>query len=159
MFILVTSRILSCNRSMYTDLLYKNLLSKNIIKMWYFNINKVFSGSIAKRGLAWWLSDKEPVYKCRRCGFSLGWEDLLEKEMTTHFSILAWVIFWMEEPNRLQSLGSQKSHLATKQKQNVLYEIRTNMHCLNCGLAWCFIISSLLWCYLHFLITYLFLNL
>ena len=34
---------------------------------------------------------------------SLGWEDLLEKEMATHFSILAWKIPSMEEPGRLQS--------------------------------------------------------
>ena len=39
---------------------------------------------------------------------SLGWEDLLEKEITTHSSILAWKIPWMEEPGRLQSMGSQR---------------------------------------------------
>ena len=39
---------------------------------------------------------------------SLGWEDLLEKEMATHSSILAWKILWMEEPRRLQSMGSQR---------------------------------------------------
>ena len=38
---------------------------------------------------------------------SLGWEDLLEKEMETHSSILAWKIPWTEEPGRLQSMGSQ----------------------------------------------------
>ena len=32
---------------------------------------------------------------------SQGWEDLLEKEMTTHSSILAWKIPWTEEPRRL----------------------------------------------------------
>ena len=37
---------------------------------------------------------------------SLGWENLLEKEMATHSSILAWKIPWMEEPGRLQSMGS-----------------------------------------------------
>ena len=36
---------------------------------------------------------------------SLGWEDPLEKEMTTHSSILAWRIPWSEEPGRLQSMG------------------------------------------------------
>ena len=36
---------------------------------------------------------------------SLGWEDLLEKEMATHSSILAWKISRMEEPGRLQSMG------------------------------------------------------
>ena len=39
---------------------------------------------------------------------SLGWEDPLEKEMTTHSSILAWRILWIEEPGRLQSTGSQR---------------------------------------------------
>ena len=38
---------------------------------------------------------------------SLGWEDALEKGMTTHSSILAWRITWTEEPGRLQSMGSQ----------------------------------------------------
>ena len=36
---------------------------------------------------------------------SLGWEDALEKEMTTHSSICAWEIPWTEEPGGLQSLG------------------------------------------------------
>ena len=40
---------------------------------------------------------------------SQGQEDLLEKEMATHSSILAWKIPWMEKPGRLQSMGSQKS--------------------------------------------------
>ena len=37
------------------------------------------------------------------------WEDLLEKEMGTHCSILAWRIPWTEEPGGLQSMGSQES--------------------------------------------------
>ena len=37
---------------------------------------------------------------------SLGQEDILEKEMTTHSSILAWEIPWTEEPGVLQSMGS-----------------------------------------------------
>ena len=40
---------------------------------------------------------------------SLGQEDLLEKEMATHSSILAWKIPWREEPGRLQSMGVTKS--------------------------------------------------
>ena len=39
---------------------------------------------------------------------SLGWEGALEKEMATHSSFLAWEIPWMEEPGRLQSMGSQR---------------------------------------------------
>ena len=39
---------------------------------------------------------------------SLGWEDPLEKEMATHSSTLAWKILWIEEPGRLQFMGSQR---------------------------------------------------
>ena len=38
---------------------------------------------------------------------SLGQEDALEKEMTTHSSVLAWKIPWTEEPWGLQSMGLQ----------------------------------------------------
>ena len=36
---------------------------------------------------------------------SLGWEDSLEKGMTTHSNILAQEIPWTEEPGGLQSMG------------------------------------------------------
>ena len=39
---------------------------------------------------------------------SLGWEALLEKEIATHSSTLAWKIPWTKEPGRLQSMGSQR---------------------------------------------------
>ena len=38
---------------------------------------------------------------------SLGREDPLEEEMATHSSTLAWKIPWMEEPGRLQTMGSR----------------------------------------------------
>ena len=38
---------------------------------------------------------------------SLGREDLLEKEMATHSSILAWKTPWMEDSGKVQSMGSQ----------------------------------------------------
>ena len=38
---------------------------------------------------------------------SFGGEDVLEKEMATHSSILAWEILWSEEPGGLQFMGSQ----------------------------------------------------
>ena len=50
-------------------------------------------------GLPWWLGGKESICQCRRC---LGQEDPLEKS-----SILAWKIPWTEEPDGLQSMGSQ----------------------------------------------------
>ena len=51
---------------------------------------------------------------------SLGWEDPPEKEMATHSSTLAWEMPRMEEPGRLQSLGSQRVRhdLGTKQQQD-----------------------------------------
>ena len=39
---------------------------------------------------------------------SLDWEDLLEKGIATHSSILAWKIPWTEEPGGLQSKGFQR---------------------------------------------------
>ena len=39
---------------------------------------------------------------------SLGQEDPLEKEMATHSGTLAWRIPWIEEPGRLQSMGTQR---------------------------------------------------
>ena len=50
---------------------------------------------------------------------SLGWEYLLEHEMATDSSILAWEIPFTEEPGSLQSMGSQRvgHNLTTKQQQ------------------------------------------
>jgi len=39
---------------------------------------------------------------------SRDWDDLLEKEIATHSSILAWKIPWTQEPGGLQSMGSQR---------------------------------------------------
>ena len=41
-------------------------------------------------------------------GSSPGWEDLWEKEMATHSSILALRIPWTEEPGGLQCMGLQR---------------------------------------------------
>ena len=51
--------------------------------------------------------------------WSLGWEDPLEESLATHSSILAWKIPWTEEPDGLQSVGSQQTgynwtHIHTK---------------------------------------------
>ena len=50
---------------------------------------------------------------------SLGREDLLEEEMATHSSVLAWEIPWTEEPGGLQSMGLQRvgHNLATERQQ------------------------------------------
>jgi len=62
-------------------------------------------------GLPWWLSGKRICLQCRRC-WSVGsiprLEDLMEEEMATHSSILAWEMPWTEEPGGPQSMGSQR---------------------------------------------------
>ena len=48
---------------------------------------------------------------------SLGWEDPLEKEMTTHSSIFVWKIPWVEEPGRLHivhGVARVRHNLVTK---------------------------------------------
>ena len=51
----------------------------------------------------------------------LSQEDLLEKEMATHFSILAWEIPWTEETGGLQSMGSQKTQTEHTHTWTILY--------------------------------------
>ena len=49
--------------------------------------------------------------QCKRHGFyPWGWNNALEKEMAIHSCIIAWEIPWIEEPGRLQSMGSQESN-------------------------------------------------
>ena len=51
---------------------------------------------------------KASVYNEGDLGQSLGREDPLGKEMATHSRAIAWKIPWTEEPDRLQSMGSQR---------------------------------------------------
>ena len=48
----------------------------------------------------------------------LGGEDPLEKEMSTHSTIVAWKIPWIEEPSGLQSMGSQRVDLTEQLNKN-----------------------------------------
>ena len=60
---------------------------------------------------------------------SLGREDLLKKEMATHSSILAWKIPRMEEPDRLQFMGSQRvGHNCVISLFKIAYGL-SNIHC------------------------------
>ena len=45
----------------------------------------------------------------------LDWEDLLEKEMATSSSILAWKIPWTEEHGGLQLMGSLQPTTVAKE--------------------------------------------
>ena len=67
--------------------------------------------ALSVAGLPRWWWGKESACQCRRYEtqvWSLGQEDPLEEEMTTHSSILAWRIPRTEEPCWLQSAGSQR---------------------------------------------------
>ena len=66
-----------------------------------------------------WLSGEESACNAGDARSIPGWEDLLEKDMATHSRILAWEISQTEEPDRLQSMGSQRlgRDLVTKQRQ------------------------------------------
>ena len=55
---------------------------------------------------------------------SLGWEDVLEKEMATHSSILALEIPWTEEPGGLQSMGSQRLNNKQVSKKHIIMLIQ-----------------------------------
>ena len=67
------------------------------------------------------LTVKNPAVQEMRVQ-SLGWEDSMEKEMTTHPSVLAWEISCTEEPGRLQSWRSQNM-LVTKQQLILCFPI------------------------------------
>ena len=65
---------------------------------------------LPSRALLGALSGKASVCQCRRYGFdTLMGKTPLEKEMSTHSSIVAWKIPWIEETSGLQSIGSQKN--------------------------------------------------
>ena len=65
---------------------------------------------------------KNPPAKQEMWVRSLGWEDPLEKDMATYFSILAWRIPWTEDLGGFQSMGSQRvgHDFATKRQQHFL---------------------------------------
>ena len=80
-------------------------LGSGWIKIWGSWLLKFKPHCHLYRGPPSWLRGKEPTCQCKGLGLGfLVWEDALEKEMTTHCSILAWRIPWPEEPGGLQSM-------------------------------------------------------
>ena len=71
------------------------------------NLNLTFSLA-SLRGFPGGSVLKNPPANAVYMGLTLGWEDPLKKKMATHSTILPWEIPWTEEPDRLQSLGSQR---------------------------------------------------
>ena len=81
---------------------------ENCIISWIKSNGGLGGRKIVKKimGLSGRFSGKESALQCRRCVWSLRWDDPMEKDMETHFRILAWKIPWAEEAGRLQSMGS-----------------------------------------------------
>ena len=81
--------------------------------MLYFFFEKFFVS------VPWWLSERILLPSQERRVQSLVQEDALEKEMATHSIILAKRTLWREEPDRLQSMGSERvqNDLGTEQQQ------------------------------------------
>ena len=80
-------------------------------------VNKVALQTIINVHLLFWASFIAQLVKNLPAMWetwvrSLGREGSLEKEMATHFNVLAWRIPWTEEPGGLQSMGSQESDTA-----------------------------------------------
>ena len=64
--------------------------------------------SISPQGYPSDSAVRNPPANAGDVGSTLGLEDLLEEEMATHCSILAWRIPWTVETGGLQSMGSQR---------------------------------------------------
>ena len=80
--------------------------------------------------VAQWLKKNPPAKQEKRV-WSLGWEDSLEKKMSTHSSILAWEIPWTEEPGRatVHGVAKEMDNWVTIQQQQSLYmRLRLKMH-------------------------------
>ena len=83
-----------------------------------FTMNK--NGYLIWNELPRWLSGKELPSSAGAMGWNipLSWEYPLEREMTTHFSILVWEIPWAEESGGLESMESQRArHNLTAKQQ------------------------------------------
>ena len=66
-------------------------------------MNMGFPGGSEVKNLPAHCEEMQDTWVC-----FLGWEDLLEEEMATHSSILAWKFPWTEESGRLESMESQR---------------------------------------------------
>ena len=92
--------------------------------------------------------------------WSLGGEDPLEEGMATHSSILAWRIPWTEEPDGLESIGSQRvrhdwsnlAHSHSLSQRSVIQHLKSE-HLLSC--EWPnILVSKFFYCLLFQLCTH-----
>ena len=67
----------------------------------------------------------------------LRWEDLLEEEIATHSSILAWAIPWTEGSSKLQSMGSPRARHTTELKRRSDKPKKMCISKISRGCWWC----------------------
>ena len=97
-------------------------ITPKIVKLFYHSINSTqgFPGASVVKNLP---SMQEAQLH------SLGWENPLEKGMTTHSIIFAWIILWTEEPgatahgvaesNTTERLAHRHTHIHTNSTQTI----------------------------------------
>ena len=89
---------------------------------------------------------KASAYNAGDPGSVPGSGDLLEKEMATHSSTLAWKMPWTEEPGWLQSMGSQRVRQDWATSLSFIYFLCIKIHVyLKCAASWRPLPSSAAW--------------
>ena len=90
---------------------------------WLTSLSIIFSPSIHVSSLVAQLVKNLPA-KWETWVWSLGQEDLLEKRMGTHSSILAWRISWTEEPGKLHTVhGVAESYMTDQLTLSLLFRL------------------------------------
>ena len=70
---------------------------------------RITYGNLRASQVAQWVKNLPAMQETQEMRVrSLGWKDALEVDLATHSNILAWRIPWIEEPGRLQSIGSHR---------------------------------------------------
>ena len=104
--VLITSYVIGYQRSSSPDI--QKSTFPTVDSQWY-QLSLLLLSSFQKRRASLVAQRLKRLPAVRETWVrSLGWEDPLEKEMTTHSSILAWRIPWTKEPGGLQSTGLQR---------------------------------------------------
>ena len=110
-----------CPAKLETQFRYRGVKRQNLLlvlsvshhKILYFLLILVrVSCQEASQLRQWWRTHLPTQEMQETWVWFLAWEDLLEKGVETHFSILAWKVLWTEEPGGVQSRIAKSQHWA-----------------------------------------------